>query len=62
MDPLEVGRKTVAGMSRNDGLILSHPEHGPDFTEIYEASMAALPDEPVPEGRAPWCRRSCSGR
>ena len=51
-DPLEVGRKTVRGMTRNDGLILSHPEHGPDFLEIFEASMAALPDEPVPEGRA----------
>jgi NAD(P)-dependent dehydrogenase (short-subunit alcohol dehydrogenase family) len=52
MDPLEVGRKTVRGMTRNDGLILSHPEHGPDFTEVFEACMAALPDEPVPEGRA----------
>lgn len=51
MDPLEVGRKIVAGMTRNDPLILSHPEHGEDFREIYEASMAALPDEPAPEGR-----------
>jgi len=51
MDPLEVGRKIVRGMTRNDGLILSHPEHGEDFREIFEASMAALPDEPVPEGR-----------
>jgi NAD(P)-dependent dehydrogenase (short-subunit alcohol dehydrogenase family) len=51
MDPLEVGRKIMRGMTRNDGLILSHPEHGEDFREIFEASMAALPDEPVPEGR-----------
>jgi NAD(P)-dependent dehydrogenase (short-subunit alcohol dehydrogenase family) len=51
MDPLEVGRKILAGMTCNDGLILSHPEHGEDFREIYETTMAALPDEPVPEGR-----------
>jgi NAD(P)-dependent dehydrogenase (short-subunit alcohol dehydrogenase family) len=51
MDPLEVGRKTLAGMSRNDGLILTHPEFAQDFREIYETSLAALPDEPVPEGR-----------
>jgi len=51
MDPLEVGRKTLAAMIENRGLILTHPEHGEDFEEIYRASMAALPDEPVPEGR-----------
>ena len=51
MDPLEVGEKIVRGMTRNDPLILSHPEHGEDFTEIYEASMAALPKEEAPEGR-----------
>ena len=38
-------------MTRNDGLILTHPEHGPDFEEIHERLMAALPDEEAPEGR-----------
>ncbi|PQA86944.1 SDR family NAD(P)-dependent oxidoreductase [Hyphococcus luteus] len=51
MDPREVGDKVLKGMTENRGLILTHPEHGPDFKEIYEASMAALPDEPAPEGR-----------
>ena len=51
MDPLEVGEKIVRGMTRNDALILSHPEHGEDFQEIFEASMAALPIEEAPEGR-----------
>ncbi len=51
MDPLEVGEKTLQGMTENRGLILTHPEHGPDIREIYEATMAALPDGPVPEGR-----------
>jgi len=51
MDPLELGEKVVKGMSENRGLILTHPEHGPDFKEIYEASMAALPDEEAPAAR-----------
>jgi len=52
MDPLVVGEKTLAGMRENRALILTHPEHGPDFDEIHAACRAALPDEPVPEGRA----------
>jgi hypothetical protein len=51
MDPLEVGEKTLAGMIENRGLILTHPEFADDFAEIYQASLAALPQEPVPEGR-----------
>ncbi|WP_395397286.1 SDR family oxidoreductase [Novosphingobium sp. BL-8A] len=51
MDPLEVGEKTLRGIEANAGLIFSHPEYAEDFREIYEASLAALPDEPAPEGR-----------
>jgi len=51
MDPLEVGEKTLAGMAENRAVIFTHPEFAEDFREIYEASVAALPDEPVPEGR-----------
>ncbi|MPT49206.1 MAG: SDR family oxidoreductase [Sphingobium sp.] len=51
MEPYEVGTKIVRGMTEQRGLILTHPEHGPDFTEIYEASMAALPVEEAPAGR-----------
>ena len=52
MDPLEVGAKTLRGIIENRALILTHPEFAEDFREIYEASVAALPSEPVPEGRA----------
>lgn len=52
MDPLEVGEKTLRGMSENRGLILTHPDHREDFEEICAAMFAALPDEPIPEGRA----------
>ena len=51
MDPIEVGEKVLAGMSRGDALILTHPEFAEDFREIYETSIAALPDEPAPEAR-----------
>ncbi len=52
MEPLEVGEKTLAGMTANQGLILTHPDHAEDIEEIYRDTMAALPKEPIPEGRA----------
>jgi len=51
MDPLEVGEKTLAGMIENRAVIFTHPEFGQDFDEIHRACHAALPQEPVPEGR-----------
>lgn len=51
MDPYEVGSKILAGMTEQRGLILTHPEHGPDFEEIHARTMAALPDEEAPPGR-----------
>jgi short-subunit dehydrogenase len=51
MDPLEVGEKTLAGMAENRAVIFTHPEFVEDFTEIYRDSVAALPNEPAPEGR-----------
>ena len=51
MDPLEVGDKTLAGILENRAVIFTHPEFADDFAEIYQASIAALPLEPVPEGR-----------
>src|SRR4029077_4748984 len=51
MDPLEVGQKTLAGMRENRGVIFTHPEFPKAFDEIPRACCAALPQEPVPEGR-----------
>jgi NAD(P)-dependent dehydrogenase (short-subunit alcohol dehydrogenase family) len=51
MEPIEVGRKTLAGIIANKVLILTHPEFAEDFETIYRASLAALPDEAAPEGR-----------
>jgi NAD(P)-dependent dehydrogenase (short-subunit alcohol dehydrogenase family) len=52
MEPEEVGRKILAGMTANHGLILSHPDHREDIEQIYCDTLAALPEEPIPEGRA----------
>lgn len=52
MDPIEVGEKTYRGMVENRGLIFTHPDHREDIEDIYRCSMAAFPDEPIPEGRA----------
>lgn len=51
MEPIEVGRKTLAGVVANRGLVLTHPEFAEDFEAIYRESLAALPDEVAPEGR-----------
>jgi NAD(P)-dependent dehydrogenase (short-subunit alcohol dehydrogenase family) len=51
MDPLQVGKKTLAGMSENRALIFTHPEFAEDFAEIHRACVAALPDEPAPAAR-----------
>jgi NAD(P)-dependent dehydrogenase (short-subunit alcohol dehydrogenase family) len=51
MDPLEVGEKTLAGMTENRAAIFTHPEFAEDFAEIYRDCVAALPDEPAPDAR-----------
>jgi NAD(P)-dependent dehydrogenase (short-subunit alcohol dehydrogenase family) len=51
MDPYEVGTKILEGMTAQKGLILTHPEHGPDFEEVHAAIMAALPEGEAPPGR-----------
>ena len=51
MAPYEVGTKILRGMEQGNGLILTHPEFADDFREIYETSLAALPDEEAPPAR-----------
>jgi NAD(P)-dependent dehydrogenase (short-subunit alcohol dehydrogenase family) len=52
MDPYVVGCKILAGMTKQDGLILTHPEHGLDLAEEYMKQVRALPVEDCPPGRA----------
>jgi NAD(P)-dependent dehydrogenase (short-subunit alcohol dehydrogenase family) len=48
MDPLEVGRRALQGILRNDLYILTHSEIGPTIRERFEALQRALPDD-VPD-------------
>ncbi|MFV0644654.1 MAG: SDR family oxidoreductase [Sphingomonadaceae bacterium] len=51
MDPHEAGRRILAGMDGNRALIFTHPEFAEDFKDIYQKSLAALPDEEAPPER-----------
>ncbi len=51
MDPQEAGRRILAGMSEDRGLIFTHPEFAEDFKAIYEESLAALPQDVAPPER-----------
>jgi NAD(P)-dependent dehydrogenase (short-subunit alcohol dehydrogenase family) len=51
MDPEEVGEKVLRGIRQNDFYIFTHPDHREELREIFEATLAAFPDEPVPPDR-----------
>ncbi|HWU04441.1 MAG TPA: SDR family NAD(P)-dependent oxidoreductase [Novosphingobium sp.] len=51
MGPHEAGRRILAGMTQDRGLVFTHPEFADDFRAIYEESIAALPDEQAPPER-----------
>jgi NAD(P)-dependent dehydrogenase (short-subunit alcohol dehydrogenase family) len=45
MDPLEVGRKVLRGILRNDFYIFPHPEFRAEFQQEFDEIIAALPQE-----------------
>jgi NAD(P)-dependent dehydrogenase (short-subunit alcohol dehydrogenase family) len=51
MAPREAGEKVLRAIRRNDFYIFSHPEFREELREIFDEALAALPDEPVPQGR-----------
>ncbi|HEY0106786.1 MAG TPA: SDR family NAD(P)-dependent oxidoreductase [Rhizomicrobium sp.] len=52
----EVGRKVLQGMRRNDLYIITHAEIRDTLEARMKAVLAALPDEPIPPGRAKSAR------
>jgi len=44
MDPLEVGEKVLAGIRNNDLHIFPHPEFRDELREIFDETLAALPE------------------
>ena len=52
----EVGRKVMQGLRRNDLYIITHGEIRDVLEERMKAVLAALPNEPIPPGRAKSAR------
>jgi NAD(P)-dependent dehydrogenase (short-subunit alcohol dehydrogenase family) len=51
MDPEEVGEKVLRAVRRNDFYVFTHPDHRDELREIFDETLAAFPDEPVPPDR-----------
>lgn len=51
MDPMEIGRRVLSGMRRNDLYILTHPEYEAGLRERFEAILASFPTETPPPAR-----------
>jgi NAD(P)-dependent dehydrogenase (short-subunit alcohol dehydrogenase family) len=51
MDPMEIGRRVLGGIKRNDLYILTHSEYEPGLRERFEAILASFPTETPPAAR-----------
>ena len=51
MDPEEIGEKVLRAIRRNDFYVFTHPDHRDELREIFDETLAAFPDEPVPPDR-----------
>jgi NAD(P)-dependent dehydrogenase (short-subunit alcohol dehydrogenase family) len=51
MTPEEIGRKVLEAIQRNDFYIFSHPEFKEELRAIFDETLAAFRDEPVPPKR-----------
>jgi NAD(P)-dependent dehydrogenase (short-subunit alcohol dehydrogenase family) len=51
MDPDEIGQKVLRAIRNNDFYVFTHPDHRDELREIFDETIAAFPDEPVPPDR-----------
>ena len=51
MEPDEIGEKVVRAIRENRFYVFTHPEHRDELREIFDETIAAFPDEPVPPDR-----------
>jgi NAD(P)-dependent dehydrogenase (short-subunit alcohol dehydrogenase family) len=47
----EIGEKVLRAIERNDFYVFTHPEHRDELRAIFDETIAAFPDEPVPADR-----------
>ena len=51
MEPDEIGEKVLHAIRENRFYVFTHPDHRDELREIFDETLAAFPDEPVPAGR-----------
>jgi NAD(P)-dependent dehydrogenase (short-subunit alcohol dehydrogenase family) len=51
MEPEEIGEKVLLAIRENRFYVFTHPEHRDELSEIFDETIAAFPDEPVPADR-----------
>jgi NAD(P)-dependent dehydrogenase (short-subunit alcohol dehydrogenase family) len=51
MDPKEIGEKVLRAIRGNDFYVFTHPDHRDELREVFDETIAAFPDGPVPADR-----------
>jgi NAD(P)-dependent dehydrogenase (short-subunit alcohol dehydrogenase family) len=51
MDPNEIGEKVLRAIQENRFYVFTHPDHRDELRGIFDETIAAFPDEPVPPER-----------
>jgi NAD(P)-dependent dehydrogenase (short-subunit alcohol dehydrogenase family) len=51
MEPDEIGEKVLSAIRENRFYVFTHPDHRDELQEIFDETIAAFPDEPVPPDR-----------
>jgi hypothetical protein len=51
MDPEEIGEKVLRAIRGNDFYVFTHPDHRDELREVFDETIAAFPDGPVPADR-----------
>ena len=51
MDPDEIGERVLEAIRRNDFYVFTHPDHLDELRGIFDETLTAFPDEPVPADR-----------
>jgi NAD(P)-dependent dehydrogenase (short-subunit alcohol dehydrogenase family) len=51
MDPEEIGEKVLRAIRRNEFYVFTHPDHRDELRQLFDETIAAFPDEPVPADR-----------
>jgi hypothetical protein len=51
MEPDEIGEKVLRAIRNNDFYVFTHPDHRDELQGIFDETIAAFPEEPIPPDR-----------